>query len=88
MSNYGGKTEAPGQVTSPSDASKGYSTAKTGKIYPEEKSQGVREYIDNEGSQGFMRNQGAVRDQLSAPTAEVMAMGQHKRLKDTGSHGI
>lgn len=82
----------PNQVTSPSDASKGYMTNKDGMVYPKENKRKVTEYISGEGSMGFDRNQGVVRDTWGDPEIQLGTMGQSKiaRLKAEmgGSHSI
>lgn len=85
-------SENPGQVTSPSDASKGYMTNKDGIVYPKENKRAATEYISGEGSMGFERNQAVVREAFKAPEAEGGTMGQHKlqriKAETGGSHSI
>lgn len=94
MPNYnkGGITEAPGQVTEPGSASKGYVTDTDGKIYPKERKTSVQDYLSGEGSLGFERNQGVTRDSDEIANQEILNMGQHKlqKLKEgmSGSHAI
>lgn len=94
MPNYnkGGITEAPGQVTEPGSASKGYTTDIDGKIYPDERKTSVQDYMSMEGSMGFERNQGVTRDSDEISNPEILNMGQHKLQKlregECGSHAI
>lgn len=92
MANYGGKSieATPEQVTFPNDASKGYKTIETGKIYPEERKTTVQDYVGGEGSMGFNRNQGVTRDSNEFANPIILDMGQSKlqKLKENGSAAI
>lgn len=78
MANYGKGGEAPGQVTEPGSASKGYTTDTDGKIYPEERKTSIQDYLGGQGSLGFDRNQGVTRDSGEISNPEILNMGQHK----------
>ncbi len=83
MPNYGKvASEAPGLVQDSSEHSK---ATPTDRIYPNEVKRSADEYIDGEGSMGFERNQGAKRDSMTPPEAQVGMMGQHKTIKEQGS---
>lgn len=92
MANYGGKSEAPGQVTEPGSASKNYDTSEDGRIYPEERKTTIQKYMSEEGSMGFDRNQGVTRDSGEIADPVILDMGQKKfqSLKEgsLGSHAI
>lgn len=83
MPNYdkGGITEAPGQVNDPGSASKGYLTEEDGRIYPKERKTSAQDYLSGEGSMGFERNQGVVRDSLELSSPMILNMGQNKLQK-------
>ena len=88
MANYGGKSEAPHQVTEPGSASKGYDTSEPGKIYPETRSGTAQEFLEGEGSMGFERNQQCKRDEYLMGDGWTGTMGQHKfqKMKGLGSY--
>lgn len=90
--NKGGITEAPAQFTDPAKASKGYLTQNDGKIYPNERTTSVQDYMSGEGSMGFERNQGVSRDSNELSNPMILNMGQSKLQKlkegECGSRSI